>query len=81
VPPSTGKITTCKSKINANTADLNELRKEVTGILKILDNESITIRNLIEEKYVQAFITREDNDYKRWNQYALRVNKNMNSGL
>ena len=30
---------------------------------------------------VQAFITREEREVRRWNQYAIRVNKTMNAGL
>jgi hypothetical protein len=30
---------------------------------------------------VQAFITREEREVRRWNQYARRVNKTMNAGL
>src|SRR5919108_498080 len=30
---------------------------------------------------VKAFITKEDNDCKRWNNYAKRVNENMGGGL
>jgi hypothetical protein len=35
----------------------------------------------LQHKDVQAFIQKEDNDCKRWNNYAQRVNKSMRASL
>src|ERR671924_139944 len=34
-----------------------------------------------DHRDVKAFIQKEDNDCKRWNNYAKGVNENMNAGL
>ncbi len=35
----------------------------------------------LEHPDIKAFMAKEDNDCKRWNNYAKRVNENMNAGL
>jgi hypothetical protein len=44
-------------------------------VLKIIDPFGIN------HPEVKAFIQKEDNDCKRWNNYIKRVNENMNAGL
>jgi hypothetical protein len=48
---------------------IEELNKRKMGVLGL------------QHKDVQAFIQKDDNDCKRWNNYVKRVNKNMRAGF
>ena len=63
-------------------AEPNEKGEWVCGECKIEELNKRKTRVLgLQHKDVQVFIQKEDNDCKRCNNYAKRVNENMRAGL